>query len=376
MTMTTDNIGLYVHIPFCIRKCAYCDFASFGGVSADVRARYIDRLCKEIESYRRENKIGVDTVFFGGGTPSLLEPDELSHILEAIRRTFNVTPDAEITMEMNPGTVTADKVRAFSALGVNRASIGCQSFNENELKILGRIHNSALIYDAVSIVRGAGISNVSLDLMYGIPEQTAASFASTLREALSLSPSHLSVYGLILEEGTPFFDARDSLALPSEDEECDMYAHAARILGEQGFSHYEISNYARPGYECRHNLKYWRDEEYIGVGLAAYSYFGKKRYGNTSSLDEYISDDYVQYRYGECISDSDEAFEYVMMHFRLSEGFSLSDYRVRFGTDFLTGREALIERYRSLGYINISDDRIYLTESGFYISNTILSDLL
>ena len=374
--MTTDNIGLYVHIPFCIRKCAYCDFASFSNVEAGARERYIERLCEEIESYKREEKIGVDTVFFGGGTPSLLEPDELSSILASVRKSFNITPGAEITMEMNPGTITSQKVRAYTALGVNRVSIGCQSFNENELKILGRIHNSALIYDAVRIVRDAGITNVSLDLMYGIPEQTAASFAHTLREALSLDPTHLSVYGLILEEGTPFFDARDKLALPSEDEECDMYALASRILGEHGFSHYEISNYARPGYECRHNLKYWHDDEYIGVGLAAYSYYGKNRYGNTSKLDEYISDSYVQYRYGEAITDVDEAFEYVMMRLRLSEGFSLSDYRTRFGVDFTVGREDALERYTSHGYLKISDDRILLTESGFYISNTILSDLL
>ena len=373
---TTDNIGLYIHIPFCIRKCAYCDFASFSGVGSDVRARYIDRLCREIESYKVNKRVGVDTVFFGGGTPSLLDPDELSRILSTVRSTFDLTPDAEITMEMNPGTLSEEKVRAYASLGVNRASIGCQSFNENELKILGRIHNSSLIYDAVSIVRSAGITNISLDLMYGIPEQTKDSFAHTLREALSLEPSHLSVYGLILEEGTPFYDAREGLLLPGEDEECDMYSLASKILGEKGFLHYEISNYARPGLECRHNLKYWRDEEYIGVGLAAYSYYGKKRFGNTAKLDEYISAGYVEYRYGESITENDEAFEYVMMRLRLAEGFSLSDYRARFGVDFTKGREDLIERYRALGYLDTSEDRIRLTECGFYISNTILSDLL
>ena len=243
--MTTDNIGLYIHVPFCVRKCRYCDFASFSGIGNDVRARYIDRLCEEIESYSCDRRIGVDTVFFGGGTPSLLSPDELSRILSSVRSTFALAPGAEITMEMNPGTLTQDNVSAYVSLGVNRASIGCQSFNENELKILGRIHNSAEIYDAVGIVKEAGISNFSLDLMYGIPEQTAASFERSLRSALTLSPSHLSVYGLILEEGTPFYEHRSSLALPSEDEECDMYALASRLLGEHGFSHYEISNYIK-----------------------------------------------------------------------------------------------------------------------------------
>ncbi len=374
--MTTDNIGLYIHIPFCIRKCKYCDFASFSNVNKNTRTRYIDRLCEELESYRGEKKAGVDTVFFGGGTPSLLEPDELSRILFSVRSAFDVSPEAEITMEMNPGTTTEKKVRAYASLGVNRASIGCQSFSENELKLLGRIHNSQDIYETVKAVRSAGITNVSLDLMYGIPEQTAASFEYTLRSALSLDVSHLSVYGLILEAGTPFFETQGSLPLPSEDEECDMYALASHILGEAGFSHYEISNYAKPGSECRHNLKYWRDKEYIGVGLAAYSYYGKKRYGNTARLDEYISDDYVKYRCIESITPDDEAFEYVMMRLRLAEGFPLSEYRARFGCDFLDGRTEATERYRSLGYLNIADGRISLTERGFYISNTILSDLL
>ncbi len=372
----TTNIGLYIHIPFCIRKCKYCDFASFSNLNKDTRARYIDRLCEEIESYRSANRAGVDTVFFGGGTPSLLDADELSRILSTARSVFDISEKAEITMEMNPGTITEDKVRAYVALGINRVSIGCQSFNENELKILGRIHNSAEIYEAVKIVKAAGVTNVSLDLMYGIPAQTAKSFEHSLRSALSLEVNHLSVYGLILEEGTPFFEARNSLPLPSEDEECNMYALASRILAEGGFSHYEISNYAIPGSECRHNLKYWRDEEYIGVGLAAYSYYGKKRYGNTSKLDEYISDCYTKYRYEEKITADDEAFEYVMMRLRLSEGFSLTDYRARFGTDFLDGRSDTVERYRSLGYLNVSLDRISLTERGFYISNTILSELL
>ena len=370
--MTTDNIGLYVHIPFCIRKCAYCDFASFSGVDSNVRARYIDRLCEEIESYRTEEKIGVDTVFFGGGTPSLLSSHELSRILASARSAFKISPD----VEMNPGTVTPDKVRGYASLGVNRASIGCQSFNENELKILGRIHTSADIYEAIKIVRASGIENISLDLMYGIPEQNSASFEKTLSAVLSLEPSHLSVYGLILEEGTPFWQARASLSLPSEDEECDMYATASRTLGESGFSHYEISNYARPGYECRHNLKYWRDEEYIGVGLAAYSYYGKKRYGNTSSLDEYISSGYIKYRRTEDLTESDEAFEFAMMRLRLAEGFSLSEYRRLFGVDFLAERREAIERYRTLGYLAVSDDRISLTERGFYVSNTILSEIL
>ena len=374
--MTTDNIGLYVHIPFCIRKCAYCDFASFSGVDSNVRARYIDRLCEEIESYRTEEKIGVDTVFFGGGTPSLLSSHELSRILASARSAFKISPDAEITMEMNPGTVTPDKVRGYASLGVNRACIGCQSFIENELKILGRIHTYEDFLASYASAREAGFDNISVDLMYGIPEGTVESLEKTLRAVTDLSPEHISLYGLIVEEGTPFHKMKDNLNLPDVDTECDMYEMACDYLARRGYSHYEISNYARRGYQCRHNLIYWRDEEYIGVGAAAHSYFKSERYGNSASLDEYFSPEYEKYRCREEIDGKEEAYEYAMMRLRLAEGISLSEYRSRFGKDFTEGKEELIDRLARGGFVTLSADRLSLTDRGMYVNNYLLTELL
>ena len=374
--MATDGIGLYIHIPFCKRKCNYCDFPSFQGISQTEKKKYVDALISEINSYSRPEKIKVNTVFIGGGTPSLLGGEEMGRVLSSVYESFEISEDAEISMEANPGTLTLENAIAYRSSGINRISIGSQSFCENELKKLGRIHNSGAISEAVAIAREAGFSNINLDLMYGIPEQTMDSFKRSLDSLIALSPEHVSVYGLIIEEGTPFFRGLTELRLPTEDAECDMYYLAAQLLSDNGYRHYEISNYAKEGYECRHNLKYWRDEEYIGVGLAAHSYFGKKRYSNPVTLDEYFSFERERYISTEDIDREANAYEYVMMHLRLSEGFSLSEYKERFGTAFTDGREQTLSRFIELGYLMLTDGRISLTERGFYVSNAILTELI
>ena len=374
--MTTDNIGLYLHVPFCVRKCNYCDFCSFSSIDEDTRKRYIDRLADEIRAYKRPNKIAVDTIFFGGGTPTLLTPIELEKIVLAIDDTFNIADDCEFTLEGNPGTVREDSVRAYKELGVNRFSLGLQSIHENELKKLGRIHTYSDFLKSYSMIYDAGITNINVDLMYGIPQQTSLSFEKTLREITRISPTHISAYGLILEEGTPFYDWRDSLPLPSEDSECDMYYACAEILGEAGYSHYEISNYCKDNYPCRHNLKYWRAGEYIGAGISAYSYYGGARYGNTRNMDEYLSSSGVSCTEREVLDADARRFEYAMMRLRLREGFSLSDYEARFARSFLSDKEDKIRALQSSGYISINADRISLTEKGFYVSNSILTELL
>ncbi len=372
--MTTDPIGLYVHIPFCIRKCNYCDFCSYKLDDFTKREEYIDALVKEISSYKEKN-ISVDTVFFGGGTPSLLSDDELRKIMNSIKEAFDISPEAEFTVEANPKTLTRDKLSLYTELGVNRISLGLQSIHENEQKILGRIHNFDDFLNSYKLVRDAGIKNVNVDLMYGIPEQTQESFEETLRTVISLSPEHISLYGLILEEGTPFFDNRDKLSLPDEDAECDMYYLAARLLKEAGYLHYEISNYAKEGCESRHNLKYWRVKEYIGVGVSAYSYFDGKRYGNVGDVSEYISD--TGKRVDVTICDLEAVkYDYVMLGLRLHEGISLSEYKSLFGIDFLEEHRKKIEAYICAGLIEIRGDRLSFTERGFYVSNTILTDLL
>ncbi len=374
--MITDPIGLYVHIPYCIKKCGYCDFCSLPTSAGCVSNLYIDRLVREINEYRSFGETAVSTVYFGGGTPSLLQPEQLSKIVSALKDVFDFGKDIEFTVEANPGTVSLDKLFSYKEIGVNRISIGVQSFDDGELKALGRIHNKTDAIRAYNTVRDAGFDNVSIDLMYGIPNQTRESFLSTLEEAVSLSPEHISVYGLILEEGTPLYNNRDSLILPNEDEECDMYYTASELLKSHGYIHYEISNYAKDTRESKHNLKYWQAREYIGLGAAAASYFLGRRYSNTDSVCEYMNGCGIGYYSVEEQTLDDASFEYAMMHLRLRDGFSLEDYRSRFGCDFQEGREEILGRFKELSLLDISEGRIKLTERGFYVSNSILAELI
>ena len=373
--MTTKPIGLYLHIPFCKKKCNYCDFCSFAQDGVSWREEYVSNLCREIELYKSRN-VSIDSIFFGGGTPSLLSISEFSKIVDSIGRSFNIMPSCEFTVEANPGTLTEEKLLGMKELGMNRLSLGLQSINENELKILGRIHSYNDFLDSYKSARRIGINNINVDLMYGIPDQTVESFARTLENIISIEPEHLSLYGLILEEGTSFYDNRDKLNLPDGDTECDMYYLAADIMKKSGFSHYEISNYCKPGYECKHNLKYWHNEEYIGVGMSAYSYFGGVRFGNFSSFDEYSLSYGKKYMYEENVDIKDRAYEYVMLRLRLKEGISLSEYKRLFGVDFLNGREDVINRLAGGGYLVLKNDALSLTERGFYVSNSILNQLI
>ena len=373
--MATKTVGLYVHIPFCVRKCNYCDFCSFCPTDAGWREEYIDRLCREIESYS-DRGIMLDSIFFGGGTPSLLSASEFGRICASIRASFEITAECEFTIEANPKTIDREKLSMYRSCGVNRLSMGLQSIHENELKILGRIHNFDEFLSSYSLAREYGIDNINIDLMYGIPEQSMDSFHKTLDAVCALSPQHISLYGLIIEEGTPFYEWRDRLDLPTEDSECDMYELASRILRERGYNHYEISNYARAGYESRHNLKYWRCEEYIGVGLAAYSCFEGHRFSNSEDPIEYISSPDGKPHSDEPLDIGDRAYEYVMLGLRLAEGFSLSEYRDMFGEDFYLQRKGKIDYMIERGYVRLEGDRISLTDSGFYVSNFLLTELI
>ena len=372
--MKTDKIGLYVHIPFCVRKCNYCDFCSFSGIIEDVKTKYIDKLCEEILSYK-SRKISVDTIFFGGGTPTLLSVEDVKKIANAIDEAFVVDKDVEFTMEANPGTTNIENLEGFIKCGVNRFSVGLQTIHKNELKTLGRIHAYEDFLKTYSDLRSLGITNVNVDIMYGIPHQTMESFESTLNTVLNLSPEHVSIYGLILEEGTPFFANSSKLPLPSEDAECDMYYRACNLLSKRGYSHYEISNYAKPGCESRHNKKYWNSKEFVGVGLSAYSYLDGERFGNTRDLQKYLDGIGIS-EFRESIDIESQKYEYVMLALRLSEGVSLPEYKNLFSEDFTSGREKVISRLASGGYININDDSISLTEKGFYVSNYIITELL
>ena len=373
--MEIKPIGIYIHVPFCKRKCNYCDFCS-EAASDDKISRYTDALCNEIIEFSKERKLNVDTVFFGGGTPSILDVASFEKIMNTVRECFDIVDGAEITVEVNPGTVTEEKACVFAKCGVNRISIGVQSIHENELRALGRIHNYADFLNTVDIFRRVGIDNLSADLMYGIPEQTVASFTETLRDITKLPLSHVSCYGLIVEEGTPFYLNRDKLSLPTEDEECEMYRLAHEMLTEAGFRHYEISNYAKDSCLSRHNLKYWRTEEYVGFGLSAHSYYGGKRFYNTSDFGEYFTCDSTKYRMEESDTCGIDPFEYVMLALRTDDGFSLSEYERLFGRSFLSGREEKLRVLSSGGFLTMDDGVVRLTHEGFYVSNSILADLL
>lgn len=373
--METKPIGLYVHIPFCKKKCNYCDFCSVV-CDGDRITRYTENLIREIESYKRNPKIIIDTVFFGGGTPSVLDAGSFLRISSAIYESFDVALDTEFSVEVNPATLTDEKLSAFRKAGVNRISIGLQSIHENEMKILGRIHTYEDFLKTFHMVRAAGIKNINVDLMYGIPEQTVSSFKKTLDAVIALSPEHVSAYGLIVEEGTPFYQNRDKLRLPDEETEYDMYLMADKILAESGYGHYEISNYSGLEYQCRHNIKYWRDEEYIGVGLAAHSYYLGKRFYNTESFDEYFEEFGAKYRKEENANVGLDKFEYAMLGLRLSEGISLAEYKKLFGESFASGNEDKLDAYIKAGFMNIENGRLFFTAKGFYISNAIMAELL
>ena len=340
----------------------------------DARERYVDALIREIRSAPQDAR-EIDSVFFGGGTPSLLSESAFCKIFCVLREKYRFAPDAEITVEANPGTVTEGKLRALRDLGVNRISMGLQSAQDGELAVLGRIHTYAQFLESYRAVRECGIENINIDLMYAIPMQTVQSFEETLSRVIALKPSHISAYSLIIEENTPFGKARDTLVLPTEEEETEMYASVCRLLSDAGYCHYEISNYAKEGYICRHNLRYWQGGDYLGFGLAAHSLYRGERFSNTEDLEFYLSSpDPKASRVQRDISDEEE--EYVMLGLRTAFGISLSEHRRRFGRDLLKEKEEQIALYARLGYLCMEGDRLYLTERGFYVSNAILCEFL
>ena len=373
--MTTDRLGLYVHIPYCVRKCNYCDFCSLPNGRDDVPDFYVNALCKEILSYKSKEKRTLDTVYFGGGTPSLLSVSQMQRITDSIRQAFSVSDFAEVTFEANPGTLTREKTLAFKSLGFNRVSMGLQSIHEKEMKKLGRIHNYQDFITSFNLLREAGFDNINVDLMYGIPYQTKDSFLKTLEAVTALSPEHISAYGLILEEGTPLFLEKESLPLPTTDEECDMYELASNFLRERGYEHYEISNYAREGKRSRHNMLYWNLAEYIGVGAAAHSYFDGARFYNPDDVGEYINS-VTAGTHLRLKEEIDLPLEYVMLKLRLSDGFLLSDYEEMFSIPFLKGKEDVIDKFSKAGFLTLDNGYLRLTEKGFYISNSILVEIL
>ena len=379
--MTEKTLGLYIHIPFCHSKCPYCDF--YSDTDTAMASRYTEALLLHMEDYTRAAAAhDVDTIFFGGGTPTVLPVGRLISLLEGIFDNFTVRGDAEITVEANPATVSAHELKRLRRAGVNRLSMGLQSANNNELEALGRIHTFEDFVDSFKAARKAGFHNISVDLMYGIPHQTPDSFRHTLEQVIALAPEHISVYGLKIEEGTPFAARKDALPLPDEDTECDMYFEAIRLLASAGYAQYEISNFAKPGKQCLHNRRYWDGEEYLGLGPGAHSYFGGRRFAFRRSIEDYVRamefpdcvDNLLSENYE--INASERLGEYVMLHMRLTEGVDTDVFSARFGVSFEKLFGKYLKLYSTHGFMEKIDRRWRFTPKGMYVSNYILSAML
>lgn len=372
------ELELYLHIPFCVKKCAYCDFLS---APADEKRQhdYLESLIWEIENSGDFSDYAVTSIFFGGGTPSLLPGHWMGQLMDAIRKHFSLKPEAEISIEVNPGTVDQEKLRCYRNAGINRVSFGCQSADNQELKLLGRIHTWEEFLYGYRLAREHGFSNVNVDLMSGLPGQTEASWENTLKKTANLGPEHISAYSLILEEGTPFYRMRGSLSLPDEETERQMYERTAEILKEYGYEQYEISNYARPGFACAHNVGYWTGREYLGLGLGASSLLDGYRFRNTDQMTEYLGDcSYPKAlrRDVQRLSEKDKIEEFMILGLRLTQGIREEEFEKRFhmAIDRIYG--GVLRKYISYGCLKREEGRIFFTRRGISVSNVVLSELL
>ncbi len=369
-----NPLSLYLHIPFCVRKCAYCDFPSHAGKEALIPA-YVEALKSEIiESGHKWPGRRVETVFFGGGTPSILTGAQMQTLMDAVRAAFPVSPDAEISMEANPGTLTPDKLIAYRDAGINRLSIGVQALDDRLLRGIGRIHTRDEAIQAVHMAHDAGFENINMDLMYGLPGQSIGDFTDTLSQALALPVKHLSMYSLIVEEGTPLYRrVEQGEKIPGDEETLDMQHMAARKAEEYGLKRYEISNYALPGYECRHNLVYWRRGEYLGLGCAAHSLMEEARFSNTPDLAAYLAGEREDSR--QMLTETDRLEETVMLALRTSEGMDMTSYACLAGKSF-PKKAKIIDRLVRENLARLEKGRLLLTEKGMDVLNAVIEALV
>ena len=369
-----SSLSLYIHVPFCASKCAYCDFASFPNREGEW-GRYFEALWDELAGWRtRLAGREVATVFFGGGTPTLVDAGYIVETLRRAREILPFAPDAEITLEGNPGTLTPDKLAAYRRAGVNRLSLGAQSFDDGLLRALGRIHTAAQVAEGVAMAREVGFENINLDLMYALPGQTMVQWEATLDAAIALGVPHLSAYSLIVEEGTPMAArvARGDAVIPGEDAVNAMQREAVARLAAAGYGRYEISNYAKAGHACRHNLVYWRRGEYLGLGCAAHSLLNETRFSNPASLEEYLAGRRELDR--QAILPGDAMEETLMLATRTARGLDLSAWEDAFGAPF--GRGAALRRLERGGFIEIDHGFLRLTLRGMEVQDAVVLELL
>ncbi len=374
--MNKSPLAIYVHIPFCKRKCAYCDFASFAGCDHLYR-QYFDTLGSEIDAWQDKLRIyTMRSIFFGGGTPSLVPAEYIAGVIERIGRYIEIPTDAEITIEANPGTVDMEKLKAYQKAGVNRISFGVQSFDADLLKTLGRIHTPEEAKNAVRMAKEAGFDRISIDLMYALPNQTMKSWLATIETALELPVDHISAYSLIVEEGTQMgkWVSEGSVTLPDEDTVNEMQRMAIARFEKAGLMRYEISNFAIPGSESRHNMAYWQDVDYLGLGCAAHSLIGNRRFSNPDALDEYLSGARMLDETER--SEADRKEEIIMLSTRMTAGLDMRRWQAEFGENFETRYQKPIEKMKNYGLVEIENGFMRLTPMGMELQDAVVMEFL
>lgn len=362
------KIGLYIHIPFCKSKCPYCDFFSIK-MNDEEMNRYVNKVIERFDKYCNDD-IVLDTVYFGGGTPSTLGTERIAKILNAINDKFTVDENAEITMEMNPTSKELIDFTVLKECGLNRLSIGMQSAVESEMKLLGRTHSQEDVINTVNQAKRSGIGNISLDLIIGVPTQTKESLKYSMDFCKSLGVKHISAYILKIEEGTKFYTIKDSLNMPSDDEQAEMYMYVSEYLENIGYSQYEISNYSLEGFESKHNTKYWRCEEYIGIGPSAHSFYNGERFYYNRSFEEFYNDK----TNFDCIGGTEE--EFIMLNLRLKRGLIFKEYEEKYNKKF---PEEIIKKAKTLekaGLLTVDKEKVSLNRKGYLVSNAIICELI
>lgn len=390
-----ERLEIYIHIPFCVKKCDYCDFLSMSAENDTIKT-YISALINEIKlSKNRMKGYLVDTVFIGGGTPSILEEKYIDRIMEVLRENCNMDEDAEITIECNPGTVDKNKLNSFRRAGINRISFGLQSANDNELRSIGRIHNFSQFQESFSFAREVEFDNINVDIMSALPNQTVEAYTKTLEKVLELNPEHISAYSLIVEDGTPLYyrvkeaGDRGISILPDEDSEREMYYQTEKILQQNHYERYEISNYARNGFACKHNIGYWKRREYLGFGIGAASLYKGKRFNNVADIQNYI-DTFGFIKKAEipevlltkveenlhCLSKKEQMEEFMFLGLRMMEGISIQEFERQFGAPFTSIYGKVVERFIEKGLLEKKKGYVRLTKRGIDISNYVMSEFL
>ena len=365
----SEKLGLYIHIPFCKQKCLYCDFFS-GKADGSEYDGYVDELKNKIEFWSRQTDKKLTSVYFGGGTPSIMGSERLCDVLYSVKSHFNVNSDAEITLEVNPESGKSLDFVKLKKRGFNRISVGMQSADEKELKALGRIHSTGDVKNTINSAKSAGINNISVDLMLGIPYQTKETLKNSIDFCAECGVTHISSYILKIEEGTPFYKNREKLVLPDDDEQAELYLFAVDYLDRLGFKQYEISNFAIPGFESRHNTSYWKLDEYIGIGPSAHSFFGGKRFYYGRSMKDFIDNKLTD----DGTGGTEE--EFIMLSLRLKSGLDFDLYKEKFGKPVADYVIKNTEKYIQMGLMQKSGSSVFFTPNGFLVSNSIISKLI